>query len=125
MTEEITNTIKTLTNTVSKDGKTKYQNITQIKTYWRNMNPYTKRGLILYSFISIICFGTYNYQDGKQSLLTFRKFKSNCTPAEEIKAITNGINSCSNFFSALFFPYSIVSKIIPNIIVLINPKLTS
>ena len=122
MTKEQFSTENITTNIVSPDGKTRYERIIHIKTYWNNMNPYIKKGIILYSIISIICYGIYNYQDGKRALLDIRNKTPNCSTSDEWKAIKNGINSCNNFFSAILFPYSITSKIMPTIILGLNPK---
>jgi len=107
---------------VSLDGKSSYEKITQIKTYWNNMNPYIKRAVIFYTTVSILCYGIYNYQDGKNALLETRRKFPNALPSEEWKAIKNGIHGFDNFFSAVFFPYSVAEKVMPSIILFLNPK---
>jgi hypothetical protein len=116
MSKNLLSINRVVTNVLSKDGKT------EIKTYWENVNSYTKRGLLLYSFISIILFGTYNYRDGKNALMKIRTEKPQCTVSEEITAVKNGFNPVCNFFQSLFFPYSLGSRIVPSIIIYMNPK---
>jgi hypothetical protein len=122
MSKEQISTENIITKAVSPDGKTSYEKITQIKTYWNNMNPYVKRGLILYGTVTFLCYGTYNYQDGKRALMDIRNKNPQCSPSEEWRAIRSGINSADNFFSALFFPYSVASKVMPSVILFMNPK---
>lgn len=116
MSERLLSINGVVTNVLSKDGRT------EIKTYWGNVNPYAKRGLFLYCFISIILFGTYNYRDGKNALVKIRATKPQCIVSEEITAVKNGIDSFSNFFQSLIFPYSLGSRLIPSIIIYMNPK---
>ncbi len=122
MSKEKTSTENIVTKLVSPDGKTHYEKITQIKTYWNNMNPYMKRGLICYSSLTFICYAIYSYQDGKQALFNIRNKNPSCSSSDEWKAIRFGIKSLDNFVSALFFPFSIASKVMPAVILFMNPK---
>lgn len=121
-TEEIITSKKTL-----EDGSY-HSRITKIRTYLSNMNPVVKKCLIGYGLISIGCYTVYNYNDGKNALKEYRlkskdlntKYVSD--PEWEYKAVRNGINSYENFWSALFFPWSITRKIMPTIIILTHPS---
>ena len=114
---------KTITeNIVTKDGKTSRESITKITTYWNNMNPHYKKGIIVYGMATIGIFMWYNYTDGKNALAKIRQEKPLATREQEWKAVNEGIRGFSNFFSALFFPYTITSKIMPSVILVFNPK---
>jgi len=119
---ETSSTEKIVTKAVSPDGNTSYEKITQIKTYWNNMNPYFRKVIISYALISIGCYAAYNYNDGKNALIDYRLKNHLSSQMDEWNAIKRGINSTENFFSALFFPYSVAEKIMPSIILYLNPK---
>ncbi len=95
---------------------------TTIVTTWTNTPRGIRYLLLSYGIISIGCYAMYNYNDGTRALLNFRKSgKTIYGPPDEWTAIKKGINYTDNFFSALFFPWSITEKIIPNIILYFNP----
>ena len=97
--------------------------ITTIKTYWSNMNPLLKKVFIGYGCIAVSCYTVYNYADGSRTLKNYRITNPKSTPAEEWSAVRNGINSFDNFWSSLFFPWSITNKVMPAFILMTNPKI--
>jgi hypothetical protein len=119
---EETDIKKIITENISKDGETQYKTITNIKKYWNNTNPYLRKMIVGYVCVSICFYGVYNYNDGKRALINIRNTNPLATPKEEWDVIKKGIKTYDNFFSALFFPYSFVEKIIPNAVIMLNPK---
>jgi len=128
MTEEISKT--TLTQNKVLDDGTYYQHVTHIQTYISNMDPRVKAMLVGYAVVVCVCYGVYSYSDGKLALNTFRtsdtnkqlyvKYDQNVA-FKEFKAIRNGINSWNNFWDACFFPFSLSEKVMPWIIMKLNP----
>lgn len=109
-------------NIITKNGKTHYESITQITTYWNNINPYYRKGILLYGISTIgICI-CYNYIDGKNALFKIRQEHPLASNAQEWKAVRDGINGFENFWEALFFPYTAFSKIMPSVVLALNPK---
>jgi len=119
MTEE---TIETTTTNTLKNGNRYIERITMIRSYWTNMNPRIKSFFIGYGLITTSCYTVYNYNDGSNALTEFRTKYPTGTSIAEIRAIRDGIKSYDNFWSALFFPLSISEKIMPNLVLALNPK---
>ena len=122
-------TVETTTTTTVKNlegGTTYFERIKTINTYWRNLPPNFKRLTIGYAALTAGCYAVYNYTDGKNALVDYRakqKFSQNPHSASsEWNAIKQGIRSYDNFWDALFFPWSISGKIMPSIVLILNPE---
>jgi hypothetical protein len=119
-------TVETTTTTTVKNvegGTTYFERIKTINTYWRNMPPNFRRFFIGYGLVTAGCYGVYNYNDGKNALVDYRAKNGETTSTKEWKAIKDGIKSYDNFWDALFFPWSISGKIMPAIVLLLNPQI--
>jgi hypothetical protein len=99
-----------------------YNQITTIREHFSKMNPLAKKALICYGSIMLCCYASYNYSDGVNALKKIREKNPNSNYEDEWKAIRNGINSYENFWDAMWFPFSITSKIMPAIIMTIHKK---
>lgn len=117
-------TVETTTTTTVKNlenGTTRFQRIETIRTYWRNMPPNFKLMFFAYGAVTAGCYAVYNYNDGKNALLDYRSRNTDTSATKEWKAIRDGIRSFDNFWDALFFPVTLSSKIMPSVILLMNP----
>jgi hypothetical protein len=118
--------VKTITTTDYKNEENgTFRTIKIIHTYWNNMPSNFRRFMSLYVFISAVCYALYNYNDGKNALLNYRRkrFSNNALSSiDEWNAIKDGINSFDNFWNALFFPWSFFGKIMPFVVLLLNPS---
>jgi len=114
--ESTTTTVKNL-----EGGGTYFERIKTINTYWHNMPPNFRRVFIGYSAITVGCYAVYNYNDGKNALIDFRIKNGDTNASKEWVAIKQGIRSYNNFWDALFFPWSIAGKIMPAIVLALNP----
>ena len=121
MTEGINET--TVVSKKMLDDGSYYESVTKLTSYISEMNPIVKRCLIGYGVIVLACYTVYNYTDGKNALISYRSKNSAAQPMEEWKAIRDGIHSYDNFWSSIFFPWSISEKIMPSIILRLNPKI--
>jgi hypothetical protein len=99
-----------------------YNKITTIKESFHKMDPVKKKFIVGYGIIVMCCYASYNYSDGVRSLKNVRVKNPTSTYEEEWKAVRNGINSYENFWDALWFPFSITSKIMPTLIMITNKK---
>ncbi len=119
----------TFTETIEKVSadSNNYKIIKTISTKW-NGTPSSIRYLLLgYTAVTITCYTVYNYNDGKRALLSYREYQKNTGNKlhdipDEWTAIKTKIKHIDNFISALFFPWSVTEKIIPSIILYLNPK---
>lgn len=93
-----------------------------IKTTWKNIPSPYRKFIIGYGIIVFTSYISYNYNDGRKALIDYRIKNSNTTSQKEWTAIKDGINSFSNFWEAIFFPFSISEKIMPTVILYLNPK---
>jgi hypothetical protein len=117
-------TVETTTTTTVKNlegGGTYFERIKIINTYWRNMPPNFRRLAIGYGAVTAGCYAVYNYNDGKNSLIDHRAKNGDTNASKEWIAIKQGIKSYDNFWDALFFPWSISGKIMPALVLLMNP----
>lgn len=118
-------TVETTTTTTVKNGEggtTYFERIKTINTYWRNMPPNFRRLTIGYAAVTTGCYAVYNYNDGKTSLLEHRERNGRETSAiQEWNAIKQGIRSYDNFWDALFFPITLSGKIMPALVLFMNP----
>jgi hypothetical protein len=75
------------------------------------------------------CNLAYNYSDGVKALHEYRGRNAsgsmsdpNIVYQQEWNAIRKGINSYENFWDALWFPFSVASKIMPTVIMAVHKK---
>jgi len=101
--------------------KNSSETTTTIIKYWNNTSPFFKKCTLLYFSISVGFFFIYNYNDGKRELLNYRK-QSDYKKDNEFYVTKRSINGFENFFSALFFPYSMFEKVIPGIVIMMNKE---
>jgi hypothetical protein len=114
-------TIETVTVKNLENGG--FSKVKIIQRYWASTSPITRRFIIGYGIITIFCCTAYTYTDGKNALIKYRAdHPSTSTVEGEWEAIKNNMNTAENFWSALFFPWSIAGKVMPSIVLLMNPK---
>jgi len=75
-----------------------------------------------YVLISLFFYIFYNYRDAKNALIKFREKSPNSDIQLEINEMRYNIKYFDNFFSSIFFPFSVSRKIIPMIVIFFNPK---
>jgi len=114
VTETVTTTDATGTFTVQKT-------ITSIRESWSKMSPVKKGLTCAYFSIATGCMMKDTYDDGKQELDNHRKDKN--AWRTEFQAVKDGCskNTYRNFTSSLFWPYSIYQKLVPSIVLALNP----
>jgi hypothetical protein len=68
-----------------------------------------------------------DYQDGKNALIKYRLLNPKVpgqmnpmNPLKEYEAVRNGINYFSNFYDAIFFPFTLCGRVMPSIVMYLN-----
>ena len=123
-TEGISETTVVLKKTMG-DGSV-LERVTRFKSYLNTVNPRVKKFFIGYTTVVGICYASYSYDDGKNALHEYRTRTkdepySPVIAAQEWKAIRPGIKSGDNFWSSIFFPWTVTEKIMPSLILFANP----
>lgn len=81
-----------------------------------------KLSTIIYITSSIFYTGYMSYNDGVKELRLYNESKVSSPYLNELDAIKNGCskNSFDHFIKGITFPYSIISEVIPYVILKIN-----
>ena len=117
---------------VGNDGKTTYlkETITTLKNSWSHTSPLKKKIVYGYLLGSIVDNGYGSYQSGRNALEEFRNDPTKY-PDRRVKtdwqAAYYGCSSeiCSRFFESLVWPISIASRVMPSMIIWLNPPKSS
>jgi hypothetical protein len=78
---------------------------------------------IVYMSISLIMYVNFIYNDGVSALLAARHAKGSVkmTNRQEIEVIRSNLNGCRNFWECLIWPYTAMNRIVPVLILILNP----
>lgn len=123
------NTVTESTTIVDADGKkqTFYKTVTNVKQTWQQMSRRSKIFLAAYGCAALVNMSFETYNSGKQSLLEHRKrVNTNYSSPlynSEWEAVRRGCaaGSFERFWRGVLWPCSIVSNIMPNVILFLNP----
>jgi hypothetical protein len=96
---------------------------TTLSERFNKLSSFKRRFIIGYGLLSIVNFGVSSYMDGKNALLTYRKngfFYEN-----EFDAVSKGCKrrGLDNFIISIVLPYTVISNIVPVIVIKMNPDL--
>lgn len=99
---------------------TKHTNLSGIERtvdFFRR-NSWAKRALITHNILALASFAFSTYNDGVTELYWFRYNHSVYDYSDEWDAIKRGCNKCwvENLCSSIFFPFTIISNVMPLII---------
>jgi hypothetical protein len=119
---EIGERISTKTNVQTLADGTLHQQVEVVRSYWSNVPSTFRYALYGYIFMTACCYILYNYHDGRNALVQHRATSPSANPVEEWQAIRKGIRSWENFVSSMWFPYSLSEKVMPAIVLWLNPR---
>jgi len=114
--------LTTSNNSYIKDGKKFFERTIIVET-WNNLNPKVKFSLGAYVCISIMSYCFMSYHDSKDALYTYKTSKD-VTPIGKWNAVKFGAskNMYENMVSSFLLPYTVISKIIPSLVLYFNDK---
>ena len=116
---------QTITKESTKNGMSIIE-VINVRKHWSTLTPVTKYVVIGYVSAAGLLYLTRIYNDGKESLMKFRKDKttggSKFKDDDEMSVTMKGCrsNSWSHFFDSIIFPYSIAAEIMPRIVLWLN-----
>ena len=117
---------RTFTKEVEKDGWKVLEKINVVNN-WKKLSRTQKWLIGGYSGLAVSNFMFVTYNDGKRSLMQYRKDRNKANfPIKDTEwdAVYDGCNEnlLDNFWSSTFFPFSTVSNVMPHLVMLFNPE---
>lgn len=105
------------------------KHIEAIKYTWRCI-PSEKRVKYVYFGIGAVVYTQYNYSDARSALEKKRleltsgdpEYKKKYSYSEEWKYIHENIYYTQNLIDAVFFPLTVFQRVIPTLVISMNPK---
>lgn len=95
-------------------------NVKTTVTHWKKIVSSNKIYIGVYLLISVLTCCQFSYTDAKTALLKYRN--GNSSVLGEYEYVYKNINYFDNFCYSLFFPWTLFGKIIPSLVIWLNPK---
>lgn len=115
---------KVITETV-KDGKKEVvvKTITKMSTSWNNISQTNRHIIIGYTIAGCVYVIYESYKEGRDELIKYRTGRIITSHSSEWEAVKYGCSRglICNVIGATFWPFSIGSSFMPNLVLLLNP----
>ena len=98
--------------------------LTTIANKWTELPSLVKSGLIVYAACATFGFMISTYNDGKEELIKRRSDRNKNPINDDWISVKSACKKhiFTNFINSIIFPYTIVSSIMPSIIMFLNPE---
>jgi hypothetical protein len=100
------------------------ETITSVAETWNGLGNSVKIGLITYTVCTMFGFMLSTYNDGKEELVKRRNDRNAYNKKDDWISVKKACKQhvFKNFVDSIIFPFTIVSNIMPKIVLWLNPE---